>query len=83
MEKITDAINKLLKLESQVPSRELLFTLSSKAYRQLNEECNTKRLGTRPCDIRDKHTFIGQHGQGRILEGEDQIDDVLIYYRSG
>ena len=60
------------------PSMELLFTLSSKAYKKLNEECNAKRLGTRPCEI---NKFCSQFGSARILEGKDQSDDILVYRR--
>ena len=84
MNEIVNKINKLLRLEYQIgllgprTSRELLFTLSSKAYQQLNEECNVKR--ERPSEI---CTFIGPHGDVRILEDNEQADDVLAYYRSG
>ena len=84
MGKMIDAIEKLLSLECQTghlgprPSKRLMFTLSSKAYRQLNEECDAKRLGTRPCEI---HTFCSELGKARILEDEQQTDDILAYYR--
>ena len=83
MDKMIEAITKLINEEKThqllpQPSMELLFTLSSKAYGQLNKECNSKRLGTRPCEINE---FCSQFGCARILEGKDQSDDILVYRR--
>lgn len=86
MDKMIEAIKKLLRLECEIehlrprPGRELLFTLSPKAYKELNDECNAKRLGARPCQI---HCFCSEFGATRILEGKDQSDDILAYYRFG
>ena len=83
MDKMIEAITKLINEEKTHqlvprPSVELLFTLSSRAFRQLNEECNSKRLGTRPCEI---NKFCSQFGCVRILEGKDQSDNILVYRR--
>lgn len=83
MDKMIEAVTELIRKEKRHqlvvrPAMELLFTLSSRAFRQLNEECNSKRLGTRPCEI---NKFCSQFGSARILEGKDQSDDILVYRR--
>lgn len=83
MDKMIEAITELIREEKKHqlvprPSMELLFTLSSRAFEQLNEECNFKRLSTRPCEI---NKFCSQFGSTRILEGKDQSDDILVYRR--
>ena len=83
MNRMIEAITELIKEEKKHqliprPSMELLFTLSSKTFRQLNEECNYIRFGTRACDI---SKFYSQFGSARILEGKDQNDDILVYKR--
>lgn len=83
MNEMIEAVTELIREEKKhqlvpQPSMELLFTLSSRAFRQLNEECNSKRLGTRPCEINE---FCSQFGSAQILEGKDQSDDILVYRR--